>query len=386
MFKPARGRADWEKDGFARSPVTVVSGGGHAEEDLMRLPATRRSGSAARWAAAVLVTSLLGAGLLAAACGGSTATGGSSASASAAPRPSASGSAAAVVTSAPVQHVTVGDLSMGYRVIGPLAASGAGASAAPAALMPLLLIMGSSGTMDLWSPAFVTALAEDRQVIVFDNRGMGETDDPSAAYPFSQLADDTAGLIKALGYSSVDVLGWSMGGDVAVDLAVRHPAVVHQLVSYAGDAGGSLSAPPTKQALAALMDTSGSAQQRGERLLALLFPAAYRSAHPGYAAAFPIPTETMAPAAIVRQNTAIGEWRGVSGQLKTIACPALFVTGTDDVISPPQNAAMMAARVPGSWLQRFAGAGHGLMYQDPQGLAQSVLTFLDVTAPTATGG
>ena len=58
------------------------------------------------------------------------------------------------------------------------------------------------------------------------------------------------------------------------------------------------------------------------------------------------------------------------------------MTGTDDVIAPAQNAATMAARVPGSWLERFVGAGHGLMYQDPRGLAESVLTFLDVTAPS----
>ena len=98
--------------------------------------------------------------------------------------------------------------------------------------------MGFSGTMDLWSPEFVTALAQDRQVIVFDNRGIGETNDPMGAYPFSQLADDTAGLIKALGYDRLDVLGWSMGGNVAIDLTVRHPGVVSRLVSYAGSAGG----------------------------------------------------------------------------------------------------------------------------------------------------
>jgi len=297
--------------------------------------------------------------------------------------------AANVVQSAPVKHVKVGDLSVGYRVIGPLhgEATGSatpatpfpGATSSPVATppaTPLLLVMGSSGTMDMWSPELVAALAQERQVVVFDNRGMGETDDPLGAYPFSQLADDTAGLITALGHDQMDVLGWSMGGDVAIDLAVRHPQRVAALVSYAGDAGGRTAIPPTKAALAVLTDTSMPAQERGQKLIELLFPASYRNAHPDYAASFPIPTEQSSPKEIGLQNQAIGEWAGVWDRLKDIDCPTLFVTGAEDELTPAQNAVMMADRVPASWLVRFPGAGHGLMYQDPQGLADVVLVFL----------
>ncbi|HZL65212.1 MAG TPA: alpha/beta hydrolase [Thermoleophilia bacterium] len=115
------------------------------------------------------------------------------------------------------------------------------------------------------------------------------------------------------------------------------------------------------------------------RLLTLLFPAAYRSAHPAYAESFPIPTEQAPPATEARQNEAIAKWQGVWDGLKGITCPSLFVTGTEDVLAPPQNAVLMAARVPGSWLERFGGAGHGLMYQDPQVLAAAVVSFLAVT-------
>lgn len=333
-----------------------------------------------------IVTILAGAvlAMLGAGCGGG---GEGAAGDSVTPSPAGSGAPVAnVVQAAPVKHVAVGDLSVGYRVIGPLATTTAGGSAAAGDETPLLLIMGFSGTMDLWSPAFVAALAHDRQVIVFDNRGIGETDDPMGGYPFPQLADDTAGLIKALGYDRLDVLGWSMGGDVAIDLAVRHPAVVSRLVSYAGDAGGSLAVMPSRKVMATLTDTSGSARQRGERLLELLFPEAYRSAHPEYLRAFPVPTEQAAAAAIGLQARAMGEWAGVWGDLKDIACPTLFVTGTEDVLTPPQNAVMMAERVPGSWLLRFAGAGHGLMYQDPQGSAESVLLFFKVTATEVAAG
>jgi pimeloyl-ACP methyl ester carboxylesterase len=327
-----------------------------------------------------LVAVAAGLMLLAVGCSGNDGSGQTTEGVSSSPTPSVSGTtgaagggAANVVQSAPVKHVKVGDLSVGYRVIGPLHGEATG-SATPAT--PLLLVMGSSGTMDMWSPELVTALAQDRQVVVFDNRGMGETDDPLGAYPFSQLADDTAGLITALGHDQIDVLGWSMGGDVAIDLAVRHPQRVAALVSYAGDAGGRTAIPPTKAALSVLTDTSMPAQERGQKLIELLFPASYRNAHPDYATSFPIPTEQSSPKEIGLQNQAVGEWAGVWDRLKDIACPTLFVTGTEDELTPAQNSVMMADRVPASWLVRYPGAGHGLMYQDPQGLADVVLVFL----------
>jgi len=314
-----------------------------------------------------------------AACGGTTgdATGGATAasaasSAAASPATSAAASGAPapnVIQQAPVQHVKVGDLDIGYRTIGPFGAA--------AGSTPLLMIMGSSGTMDMWSPQFVESLAQGREVVVFDNRGMGETNDPSGAYQFSQLADDTAGLIKALGFDKMDVLGWSMGGDVALDLAVRYPKDVNRLVSYAGDAGGPHAVPMSKKTLAVLTDTSGTAEQRGMRLLTLLFPAAYRAANPAYAESFPIPTEPMSTAAIGLQDRAIGRWKGVWNGLRNSTAPTLFVTGADDAITPPQNAVLMARVVPGAELVRIAGAGHGLMYQDPQKLAEVVMNFLD---------
>jgi pimeloyl-ACP methyl ester carboxylesterase len=274
-----------------------------------------------------------------------------------------------VIQQAPVQHVEVGDLDVGYRTIGPFGAA--------ADSTPLLLIMGSSATMDLWSPEFVNDMAQGREVVVFDNRGIGETNDPGGAYPFSQLADDTAGLIRALGYDEMDVLGWSMGGDVALDLTVRYPGLVRRLVSYAGDAGGAKSVPMSKKTLAVLTDQSGTAQERGMRLLTLLFPPSYRDAHPRYCETFPTPTEQAAPSAVALQDRALGEWNGVWSGLRSISCPTLFITGAEDVITPAENAKLMAAVVPGAELEVVRGAGHGLMYQDPQRLAAVVMDFLD---------
>ncbi len=323
-------------------------------------------------AAAALLVPLVGCGGSEAATSDAAASTAATASASAAdPGGGSTGGSPAptVVQQAPVRRVRVGDLDIGYRTIGPFGAA--------ADSTPLLMIMGSSGTMDMWAPGFVDALAQGREVIVFDNRGMGETSDPGGAYRFSRLADDAARLVRALGFDQLDVLGWSMGGDVAIDLTVRHPELVRRLVSYAGSAGGSGAVPMSKKTLAVMTDTSGTAEERGLRLLTLLFPKAYRDAHPRYYERFPRSTEQVPAEAVEAQNRAIGEWKGVWGGLKRVSCPALFITGADDVITPPENAKLLAAAVPGADLEVVPGAGHGLMYQDPQKLADVVMDFLD---------
>jgi pimeloyl-ACP methyl ester carboxylesterase len=322
------------------------------------------------WTALAIALAVVAPALVLAGCGSSAGGSGSSAGATASPTTaSASSPAPDVIAQAPVRHVKVGDLNVGYRTIGPFGAA--------ADSTPLLMIMGSSGTMDMWSPEFVSDLAQGREVVVFDNRGMGETDDPGGAYQFSQLADDTAGLIKALGFDHMDVLGWSMGGDIAIELTVRYPTLVSRLVSYAGSAGGPESVPMSKKTLAVMMDMSGTVEERGMRLLTLLFPAAYRDANPKYYESFPRTTEQMSAKAIEHQDTAIGEWKGVWSGLKGITAPTLFVTGAEDVVVPAGNAVLMAKVVPGAELEVVPGAGHGLMYQDPQKLAGVVMDFLD---------
>ena len=101
----------------------------------------------------------------------------------------------------PLRHVRVGDISVGYRTIG--------------CGRPLVLITGYAVTLYIWDPGLLTLLAEQRRVIVFDNRGVLTTSQGRGRLTIERMADDTAGLIRALGYRRADVLGWSMGGYIA---------------------------------------------------------------------------------------------------------------------------------------------------------------------------
>ena len=94
---------------------------------------------------------------------------------------------------------------------------------------PLVLIGGLGADLSLMT-SITSALAQRRRVIVFDNRGAGRTDQPDRPYSIQQMAHDTAGLMDALSIERADILGISMGGRIALELALGHPSRVRRLV------------------------------------------------------------------------------------------------------------------------------------------------------------
>ncbi len=262
-----------------------------------------------------------------------------------------------------VKTARVGELEVAYQSLGE----------GP----PLLLIMGSGSTMDLWPPVVLERLSSRFQVIVFDHRGMGLTSSPPGPFTIEQLADDAAGLLAALGLQSARVLGWSMGAYVAQELALRHPARVDALVLYAGSCGGAQAVPPTAEVLRDLTDTAGTARERGQRLFNLLFPESWLRSHPDFYRQFPVPRERSAPESIAKQGGACESWAGTYERLPGLRQPTLILAGTEDRVVPPANALVLAERIPGSWLVRLGGAGHGVMYQLPEKVSRVVLDFLE---------
>ncbi len=117
-------------------------------------------------------------------------------------------------------HLPINGLSLYHEVYGELG---------PSTESPLLLIPGAfmdTGSMTSW----VSAFAGGRAVIVFDQQGHGRTPDSSRPMSYEQFADDAAALLRALTVERADVMGYSQGGAVALQLALRHPALVGKLV------------------------------------------------------------------------------------------------------------------------------------------------------------
>ena len=95
---------------------------------------------------------------------------------------------------------------------------------------PILLISGSSSNMNTWEPSILRDLSSNHTVIVFDNRGVGNTTTGSKPFSIQQLANTIAGLLDALKIQKADVLGYSLGSFVAQQLTVSHPKKVNRLV------------------------------------------------------------------------------------------------------------------------------------------------------------
>ncbi len=271
-------------------------------------------------------------------------------------------SAAETVEADPLCRVQVGDISMGYRV------SGDG--------YPLVLITGFGGTMDMWDPDVISVLSQHYRVIVFDNRGMGETTAGERTFSIEQFADDAAGFIDSLGIRRAHVLSWSMGTEIALELVLRHPDKVDRLILYAGDYQVD-ACPPSPEVFQTLTDTSGSPGERGTRMMGLLFPPEWLASNLDHVIdVFSGFTETASAENIQKQAEAMDSWTGAEDRLCLIESPTLLITGTEDVLTPPQNSLMLLEGIPVARLEQIENGGHGVMYQYPEFFAGLVLDFL----------
>ena len=133
----------------------------------------------------------------------------------------------------PLKKVRVGDIDIVYKMFGKGE--------------PILLISGATGDMNSWDPSTLKSLSSNHTVIIFDNRGVANTTTGSEAFSIQQFANDTVGLLDVLKIQKADVLGHSMGGIVAQQLAVTHPEKVNRLILVSTTCGGKDSIPPSPQ-------------------------------------------------------------------------------------------------------------------------------------------
>ncbi|HEY3275542.1 MAG TPA: alpha/beta hydrolase [Syntrophorhabdaceae bacterium] len=268
------------------------------------------------------------------------------------------------VTEAATGLVRVGDIDVSYRV------KGEG--------FPIILITGYSATMDIWDPLTIEVLSARYKVIIFDNRGIGKTTASDKPFTIELFAEDTRGLMDALKIKKAHLLGWSMGTFIATELALRYPEKVDKLILYAGncDWTGSDVVEARPEVLAALMDLSGSRQERSGRLVSILYPGKWLDDHPDFLQKLPRAKEQPLRETLERQGNALASWKGTCKRIGTLSSPTLIITGTEDVVIPPANSLRMAAKIPGSWLIRMPG-GHSAMHQYPETFSRCLRTFLD---------
>ncbi|MGA8365195.1 MAG: alpha/beta hydrolase [Solirubrobacteraceae bacterium] len=247
---------------------------------------------------------------------------------------------------------------------------------------PLLMIMGMSGTFDHWNPEFLADLRQDFETIVYDHRGVGASSRLEGPVTIARLAEDAAGLLAALELESAHVLGISMGGMVAQELALNYPERVRALAlgcTYCGGEGSAVASEDVMRRLAEGMmsgDRERALRTGWEVNVSPEFAAndqAYaRFREIGMRRAVPVET-------IMEQMRAITE-HDTSARLPEIALPTLVIHGTLDQMLPVQNGRMVAGLIPDSHLEIFEGVGHLFFWEQPERSAELVRAHAAVHA------
>ncbi len=245
--------------------------------------------------------------------------------------------------------VTLGDAKIAYYQFG----SG----------KPLVMIMGYLGTMPDWTPDLLEALSGHFQVTIFDNPGIGKSDWSGGDLSIDKMAGITAQLIEHLQLDKPNVLGWSMGADTSLTMAINHGDKIDKVIPVSGNPGGSenvAAAPGIDDQL-----------QDPEKFIELLFPTNQQETALAYGAweeevSQQIPSEAVSDSAYdlyTKVETAWFSGPGIWDSLPNIKNSVLLITGADDVITPAENSENMHGQIPNSQLDSVPDAGHGVLFQ-----------------------
>jgi pimeloyl-ACP methyl ester carboxylesterase len=268
----------------------------------------------------------------------------------------------------PTAFVEAAGARFAYRRFGPERAT------------PLILLQHFRGSLDNWDPAVVDGLATDREVVAFDNRGVGGS---SGLTPdnIPAMARDALAFFDALGLTRVDLLGFSLGGMVAQQMLFDHPSRIRRAI-LAGTGGPGSFGMFSPEVTAAATKFPSDAPS----LLYLFFRPSTESQAAGKHYLKRISARADRQPAVTRQTisahlTAIRGWGESNGEskarLEAIEQPVLIVNGTHDIMIPPLNAYTLSQHITNAKLILYPDAGHGSLFQYPESFVHDASHFLE---------
>jgi pimeloyl-ACP methyl ester carboxylesterase len=275
-------------------------------------------------------------------------------------------------TTAPTQFLEVSNETYAYRRFG----AGPG--------LPLLSLQHFTGTLDNWDPAVTDPLASGREIVLFESAGLGRST--------GEVPDTIAGMAKhalafldGLGLKSCDVLGFSLGGMVAQQMAQDRPSIFRRMI-LVGTAprGGEDIMHLDKPSLAKYL---GDPKLQGYAVLQKIFFAPTESSQTAGAAFIERLTKrtedrepVSGPAVAQAQIAAFRDWEKFTGQrfadLRNIPHPTLVVNGIYDEMIPVQNSYWLSGNLPNAVLLTYPDSGHGSLFQFHESFTRQAAAFL----------
>lgn len=269
------------------------------------------------------------------------------------------------------KYVEVGEVRYAYRELGP---------ESPADATPVIFLHRFRGTLDDWDPGFVDELAKTRHVILFSDRGIG-TSTGTAATSVDEKASNAAEFARALGFSTIDVLGFSMGGFVAQAIAINEPTMVRKVIIVGAAGGGNPEgSPPTEIVFEIALHPEYSfedirylffAEGREEETQAYIDRRALRTSGQE-----PPVTPEVIGTMVGLISDFMGGKSGHFDKLKDLRQPTLIVTGDRDPFFPFKNMWVLYRELPNAQLLVYPNSGHGPHQQHPAEVASKIEYFL----------
>lgn len=247
---------------------------------------------------------------------------------------------------------------------------------------PLLLINGWGGNLNSWSNEMVDLLAKKHMTITMDNRGTGRSGKPDVPYTMNMMAADSVAILDALNITKCHIMGFSMGGIITQTFGLNYPERTSSLVLCGTQAGGlpRISSDPKVQLDLTLITNplpEMTERDRTIKLLYLLYSPEYVEENLEELVEDETYSEHPTPNySLVRQSQAIAGFDS-HDRLPEMGFPVLVMTGTDDVLVPPENSNILAAGIPNSVLVKIPGCGHGFLKQKTKEAVEHILGFLD---------
>lgn len=252
----------------------------------------------------------------------------------------------------------------------------------------LLLLAGFSAHSMLWAMQ-TPVLSQHYRVISFDNRGIGRSDAPPGPYSTRQMAEDAIGLLDHLGIERAHVIGWSMGGMIAQELALNYPQRVGRLIllsslAHANQYSGAwldYMAQGYQLVAEGRLDAAGFAINGMPWIFtpALMTQPAIveMSLQQTLANPFPASPQGIAGQAEACRAHLFGD---ALARLNQIDSPTMVLVGAEDILTPPLYSREMAERIPNARLQILERGGHGMAIEYATTVNEALLAFLKETA------